>query len=1650
MLRQVRSHQFLLDIVATNAFQYTICYYSCFDISGPGSNGIYSTTGAPLVMWRVENPAGSASCSNTLRLVKSVQSVSYVYDFTYSDLGTGESEWRLVSGDGLSIRTTHKKWTLDSGCTNIHYVETVSNGFGQVLGSKATYACLYPWGEEKYKVIDDPDHVASTTLYQYYGDSAETGRYSRVKSINYASGSWVKYDYDSHGRVSEEIRPWKDSESNAIRSEAYAVFYSYDPVANQDNGDSDIPRIETHKVEDVIVKRIYKVVITNAVEEIRITEECADGTSGYGNPSNNFERIVSYSANNTNVFLRGKLKSVERRSGSLDSYLYERGSFHYSHGSPEAASFEPGIGDELAVNVIHGTIVCPAGVSHKTTSERSVIDSFGNTLLEEESVYNGSIYERIRWTVREFDELNRTTVSLSSNGQRWSFGYNGYGVTNQTNAEGENKSFSYDTLGRMNRVLRRGVSGFLPDLVQSNEYDAIGRVTVQTSAQGALVVQRITQYDMLGRITNTVINGVNESKQFLDEGRTEVITNDRGLTTTNKLYRDGQLKSKEGIGVKAAEFYDYSVITNSGHLSAFTHFGAADSARWKKVEKDSLSRVTLEAVSGINGRFLCTAKYYNDKGQLVCENTPGIANTLFVYDAAGNLLRQGLDVDRDGVLSEFSDDRIQQKESYYTQLEGGWWREQSFLVWANSLDATPITNRVSRERVSGLATNVLSEKMSLDQYGNVTRETTLVDPNLNEVTIITVFPDSTNEEVKTTVFGHVKKEISRTGVSKTYLYEFDAGGTTIHVKDQRVGTRSDHMNVLNLVDWSLEPGATNKTSYSYDRSTGMMIEKTDPCGFVTRYDYTASGQLMHVWGSGALPISISYDQYGKIVEKMTFRGGFCWDSQTWPTNTLGVADVTHYEYDEASGLMTAKHDANGCAMLMLEYDDVGQVVRWTQVRSGAISNRVSASYQYDTNTSDRISIHYSDDTPSVLFGYDRMGRLVRVTDSVGNHSFVYDRWLRLAEETIEGGCNSAIVRTYQTNGVLGRYVGIDMDSTCHTSYQYDQVGRLSEMLWRPCAQFTRDFKFSYLDGSDLLRSIEEPTVGFHTETTFEPQRDLITRTIARVGTNIVSQYDCTYDESARRNSIKKSGSAFGEWTNTFCLISSGTRSELLGYKTYIGADIGNTNYPVLAESFKYEYDNAGNRILIAAGTNEPLAFMANSLNQFTVKTNPTSEFAYDESGNMVDDSTFNYQWDAENRLISVAPNHPTNGAIKLIFSYDYMGRRWRTIKTEWGNNQWSIVATNLFSYDGWSLVREIQFVVSSQSVSTNHYLWGLENEGVLSLKGESGSMLAIARNGSSNCLVCCHDPCGSIAQLVVAETGEIVARYEYDPYGNILRMDGIESEANRFRYAGKEFEPSCGLVYYGLRYYVPSLGKWLTREPLFASPEVLNWIPLNVIMDSVRQDSGIGVAVAEGNLYEFARNSPTDVRDSLGLWCQSLRASKVVTWPDNGLSGFFFLPGSCRPQVSVDIRLDGTDCGVCCPSPKCCKSVIKANITGRGSGGVVCDIPLAGPFPLWYLKLQLQGSASISGNINIGGCDDQRVFTGCFNGEIRGSADMCVSFLIVEVCCGGELAGGYRKCIPGGPGRFYGCARLRCRVCRVTLGRSRNCYEYVIYEACTS
>ena len=66
----------------------------------------------------------------------------------------------------------------------------------------------------------------------------------------------------------------------------------------------------------------------------------------------------------------------------------------------------------------------------------------------------------------------------------------------------------------------------------------------------------------------------------------------------------------------------------------------------------------------------------------------------------------------------------------------------------------------------------------------------------------------------------------------------------------------------------------------------------------------------------------------------------------------------------------------------------------------------------------------------------------------------------------------------------------------------------------------------------------------------------------------------------------------------------------------------------------------------------------------------------------------------------------------------------------------------------------------------------------------------------------------------MGRNGDIVAHYEYSPFGSLTKVSGDYADSNPLRFSSEYFDEETGLIYYNYRYYNPELGRWISRDPI--------------------------------------------------------------------------------------------------------------------------------------------------------------------------------------------------------------------------------------------
>jgi RHS repeat-associated protein len=155
--------------------------------------------------------------------------------------------------------------------------------------------------------------------------------------------------------------------------------------------------------------------------------------------------------------------------------------------------------------------------------------------------------------------------------------------------------------------------------------------------------------------------------------------------------------------------------------------------------------------------------------------------------------------------------------------------------------------------------------------------------------------------------------------------------------------------------------------------------------------------------------------------------------------------------------------------------------------------------------------------------------------------------------------------------------------------------------------------------------------------------------------------------------------------------------------------------------------------------------------------------------------------------------------------------------------------------------RHIAELRASDNALVRTYVWGLDLSGTEQGAGGLGGLLMFTHHGSPVAThFSAYDGNGNGVVLVSASDGSPTARYEYGPFGEPIRVTGPAAALNPFRFSTKRVDPTTDLLLYEYRPYRPTLGRWLSRDPL---------------------DEQGGY-----NLYAFVLNESVNEFDIHGLW----------------------------------------------------------------------------------------------------------------------------------------------------------------------------------------
>jgi RHS repeat-associated protein len=238
-------------------------------------------------------------------------------------------------------------------------------------------------------------------------------------------------------------------------------------------------------------------------------------------------------------------------------------------------------------------------------------------------------------------------------------------------------------------------------------------------------------------------------------------------------------------------------------------------------------------------------------------------------------------------------------------------------------------------------------------------------------------------------------------------------------------------------------------------------------------------------------------------------------------------------------------------------------------------------------------------------------------------------------------------------------------------------------------------------------------------------------------------------------------------------------------------------------------------VTLADGTNLLTAVVADALNRSGTNTAlawlpATASFTYDANGNLTGDGRRTFAYDDEDQLVSVTVTNGPNSSTRSTFVYDALGRRRVRTEYTWLNNAWVAQSVTRYVYDHMLVLQERD----GDNAPTATYTRGLDLSGGFQGAGGIGGLLAFTQLSSINPRhTYYHADAGGNITALIDDHATLLARYAYDPYGNLLGLSGPMAEQNFYRFSSKEVHANSGLYYYGYRFYEPSLQRWMNRDP---------------------------------------------------------------------------------------------------------------------------------------------------------------------------------------------------------------------------------------------
>jgi RHS repeat-associated protein len=671
----------------------------------------------------------------------------------------------------------------------------------------------------------------------------------------------------------------------------------------------------------------------------------------------------------------------------------------------------------------------------------------------------------------------------------------------------------------------------------------------------------------------------------------------------------------------------------------------------------------------------------------------------------------------------------------------------------------------------------------------------------------------------------------------------------------------------NNIDVQLVTNGLGSISYQYNASHAI-TEMTDRMGVTTDFRYNDFGQLTTVVEAAntslATTTTLNYDPAAYTLQTILKNG-----------NLIGT-----FAHDNIGRLSSSTY-ADGVTINYL-YEKLNQIktITYPDQKTEQVVNNTSCPYLVDSTTDraglttsftydglKRLSQKQGPDG-TYAYGYDANGNLVTLTDPGSKTTaFGYDLDNRLAKKTYAD--TSYVSYTYDPAGLLKTFTNGRLNTT---TYGYDVSNNLLSMNYSdfvtPNVTMTYDpynrlatrtdtivglYQYTY-DANNRITAIQTPWDGTTSITFNYDGLNRLTSMTPLKGTQVTYGYN---DPLGRLNTITQGNDTFTySYVGNSTLIggllrpNSSTAYQYNDPLKRLTSVINKNPLNSVISQYDYTYNNLDlkgtetitNGLPIDNLVTDTTNYTPNNLNQIASSTNPARTYGYNSDGNMTTAFTPDgYQmalvYDAENRLTS-AQFTDGQGRIHLT-NYYYSGDGLLARMTKKLAN--TLTSDIRYVRAGFLPVQERD----GNNNVTREYLWG-KNMG-----GGIGGLLNLRQNGNDYYYL--YDGKGNVTSVIDVNQN-VVASYAYDPFGVPMKTTLAQnfSSDQPFKFSTKQYDAETGLSYFGFRFYDPTLGRWINRDPLGEKGDI--------------------------NLYRAVQNNPVNNVDPWGLFIFGYRPLSDSPW----------------------------------------------------------------------------------------------------------------------------------------------------------------------------